>query len=136
MLLTNILLKKFTWRDGLRVPLEAAVLASFLVKRIGIGPLRGMSCSMLTASSKVDRVTAGQEWQDSRGSLLRVEAIPGIPWRSSLRPPSYARMAQQIAAPKFGLLAFSASHRSRNSSLALLLESFLCTRTVPSLMAC
>ena len=111
----------------------AAVLTSFLEKRMGMGPFKGRSISMLTASSKVDNVTAGQESHDSRGSFLSVEAIPGIPWRSSLRPPSQARMAQRKAAPK---LAFSDSQMARNSSLAPLLESFLWTRMVPSLMAC
>ena len=114
----------------------AAVLTSFLEKRMGMGPFKGRSISMLTASSKVDNVTAGQESHDSRGSFLSVEAIPGIPWRSSLRPPSQARMAQRTAAPKLGFLAFSDSQMAKNSSLAPLLESFLWTRMVPSLMAC
>ena len=103
---------------------------------MGTGPLSGGLSSMLTASSRVERVTAGQASQNSLGSFLREEAIPGSPWRSSLSPPSHARMAQRMAAPKFGFLTFSSSQRSRNSFLAPLLEFFFWTRTKPSLMAC
>ena len=73
------------------------VLVSFLEKRMGTGPLSGGLGSMLTASSRVERVTAGQASQNSLGSFLREEAIPGSPWRSSLSPPSHARMAQRMA---------------------------------------